>query len=396
MIILASIFCLSVASIFYSYLFYPLLLEFLARKKQPNQLVYSKLDKLPEVSILMALYNEEAVIAAKIESILSNNYPLEKIKILLGSDASTDQTNSIIRTFQKKNPNIIQFFPSQIRRGKPLIINELKEKTSSEILILSDANVLFERDTIFELIKHFKNSEIALVDSVIAHTGVEKSGISVSEKLYQNREIHLKHCEGKLWGSMMGAFGACFAMRRSAFVPVPPNFLVDDFFISMKVLETGKKSINCLKARVLEDISNNPTDEYKRKRRIATGSFQNLNYFSYLFFSRKTPLPLLFTFFSHKILRWFTPFFILLILFNGLILSYLNHFFLIPYTIFLLSVVAAIFDFFLRKIQIHIILLRHLSHFYSSNWALLVGFFIFLKGVKSNIWQPTARHQTKN
>jgi hypothetical protein len=99
------------------------------------------------------------------------------------------------------------------------------------------------------------------------------------KKAYISREVLIKQHESILWGTMMGPFGGCFAIRSELYEPVPKNFLVDDFYINMKVLEKGYQCINNLNALVFEDISNNLSDEFKRKVRISTGNFQICNAF---------------------------------------------------------------------------------------------------------------------
>ena len=101
-----------------------------------------------------AAYNEENVIAKKIQSILESDYPLEKISIYLGSDASTDKTNELIASFQEKHPNIhLKIFPG--RSGKAHIINDLAKECKDDVFILTDANVFFTQNTISNLVRHF-------------------------------------------------------------------------------------------------------------------------------------------------------------------------------------------------------------------------------------------------
>ena len=166
---------------------------------------------------------------------------------------------------------------------------------------MTDANVLFDKQTIFELVKHFKNSTIGLVDSKMQNIGIKKDGISFQEKTYISSEVSVKQRESLLWGAMMGPFGGCFAFRKNLWGEIPSHFLVDDFYLNMLILEKGFKSINEPKALVFEDVSNNLKDEFNRKIRISTGNFQNLFHFKHLLFDFSW---VAFVFFSHKVLRW--------------------------------------------------------------------------------------------
>ena len=383
-----SITIISLFAVVYTYAIYPLLLKFLSSFKKSNLLFFNEKEDLPGVSIVMAAYNEEKVIEEKIVSLLNSNYPSDKMEILIGSDNSTDRTDAIIKKYAEKHTNIILYrFDS--RTGKTAIINDLVSRTKNEILILTDANVMFERSTVFELIKNFKNSEIALVDSRMMTTGIKKEGISLQEKTYIQAEVYIKHYEGKIWGTMMGPFGGCYAMRKSFFHPVPSHFLVDDFFINMKTLIHGGKCINEINALAFEDASNNPEIEFKRKIRIAAGSFQNLFYFLPLLLK---PGYLSFCFLSHKVLRWFGPVFILTF-FTGSLFLHDAIFFRIIIGGTLLIAVSPLLDYLTRKMNVHLPFLRFFSHFATANAAQLAGLFRYLSGIKSSIWQPTARNQ---
>jgi cellulose synthase/poly-beta-1,6-N-acetylglucosamine synthase-like glycosyltransferase len=399
------IFWTSILLILHSYVVFPLFLTFFSKKRELTE--YSRKEELPFVSILMSIYNEELVISEKIESILASNYPKDKYEIIIGSDCSDDKSNEIVSKFSEQY-NFITLLPYTERQGKPNVINQIFEHSKGEIIILTDANVMFDENAIFELVKYFKNEGIGLVDSQMINKGIVKDGISVQESSYISREVKIKSNESNIWGTMMGPFGGCYAIRRELYQPVPKNFLVDDFYINMKILEQGFKSINNTKAHVFEDVSNNLFDEFKRKIRIATGNFQNLSTFKHLLFyglgirnkkiAKKTyfnSFGLSFSFFSHKVSRWIIPFFILLIAISGIFLIKINLY-LIIYIGFLSSLILPLLDYILKKIKINIPLLRFITHFYSMNLALFIGFFRFIKGVKSGIWKPTKRNQTQS
>ncbi len=388
------LFWFSVLAIFHSYVLFPFILKILAKNKEVNQDVFKLSDSnLPKVSILMSLYNEEDVISEKIESILKSNYPSEKLEIIVGSDNCDDNTNDIVSALCKENPNLF-FFPFTTRQGKPSIINQLQKKSIGTIIIITDANVIFSENTIFEMVKHYKNSNIGLVDTRMTNTkeSISKTGISIQESSYNSREVKIKQNESLIWGTMMGPFGGCYSLRNDLFKDVPVNFLVDDFYINMNVLKQNKKAINCMNAIVYEDVSNNIKDEFRRKIRISTGNFQNLATFKNLLFSKAKGLS--FSFFSHKVLRWFGPFLLIIAFLSNLFLIKFD-FYKISIIIFLATFILPFIDVILKKQKINISIFRFITHFYTMNIALLIGFFRFLSGVKSGVWQPTKRNQSK-
>ena len=304
MIILQAIFWTSVLLTVHTYLFFPLILNLLARKRTLPHTRFSE-DELPPVSVLIAAFNEEEVIEAKIRSILEGTYPSDRLEILVGSDASTDRTNEILRLLEKSHPGLRIFLFGE-RIGKPGVVNRLAEESRGEVLVITDANVMLDREAIREMVRLFAEPSTGLVDSRMINTNLKKDGISVQEKFYISREVRIKRHESLVWGAMMGPFGGCYAVRRSLFRPVPRNFLVDDFFINMSVLQQGYRCISNIDARVYEDVSNDLSEEFRRKKRISSGNYQNLAMFRSMLFSRSPGVA--FCFFSHKVLRWMVPF----------------------------------------------------------------------------------------
>lgn len=377
------------AAVFHTYVLYPLLLSWWSKGKQ---LVFNTLEDTytPFVSIIVSAFNEESVIAEKIESIYAGSYPLDSFELLIGSDNSSDKTNAIVSAYAKRYPNL-HFVPYTQRRGKQNVVNDLVELSQGSILVLTDANVIFHPHTLRQIAAPFvAHSEIGLVDTKMVNRGQKADGISEQETAYISREVMIKHQEAILWGSMMGPFGGCYAIRKSCYRPVPPNALVDDFYINMKTLQAGYQCVNNLEAIVYEDVSNNLGIEMRRKTRIATGNFQNLRWFG----SMLWPLwrGSAFAFLSHKVLRWLTPFFILLALLSAACLW--------PLPLYKLALAAQLIalclpltDFALKKVGIHCKLLRFATHFYGMNLSLLIGFFRSIKGVKSGVWAVTQRNQ---
>ncbi len=386
--IIQVLFWLCIFAIFHSYVLYPIILQFLAAGKPGNLNIYSTADSLPAISILVAVYNEEQVIEDKIRSVFSSNYPIEKIELLIGSDGSTDNTNNTIEKLCLKYPRI-RFFSLNQRMGKGNVLNILGKEAKNELLIYTDAKVILKSDTIFELIKHFKENTIGLVGGKLLNTVYKPSGISIQENAFMRKEFVLKYREGLIWGSMVGAYGALYAIRRSLVPIIPVSFIADDFYITMKVFEGKEKVILNPQAIGYLNVPNEMKEEFRRKLRIAKGNYQNLFAFLHLlwpFWKGKA-----FSYFSHKVLRWLGPFFILAIFTCNLFLLDKGdiYLFTLLFQIFLFIMPAV--DYVLRKLGIHVLFLRFITHFYGMNVALLAGFFNYLKGIKSNVWEPTRR-----
>ena len=374
----------------YTYFIFPFSTIFLARRRSLNNKFYNQKDEMPSVSILIAAYNEQDVIKEKVMSIINSNLPSSKIEIIIGSDCSTDNTNEIISKLANNHSFInVKIFTE--RSGKSSVVNKLVKQAKNEIIILTDANIIFSKNTIKSLIRHFKDSKIGLVDSNMVNIGIKKSGISLQEKTYISSEVKFKHAESKLWGMLMGPFGGCFAIKKSLFVPIPENFMVDDFFICMNILKNGSLAINDLDAVVYEDVSNQIYEEFRRKRRISMGNFINLFHFKKLLLKPFSRLG--FIFLSHKVIRWFGPILLILVLTSNFILISDNIFYKITFFVQLILFIFPFIDFLLRKIGIHILILRFVTHFYSMNLALFIGMIDYLTVNKKGVWEPTKRKQ---
>jgi cellulose synthase/poly-beta-1,6-N-acetylglucosamine synthase-like glycosyltransferase len=383
----AGMFILAVFLIIYTYIIFPGLLAILAGEKK---LVTNHTNtELPGVSIIISAYNEETVIQEKLESILNSDFPKSKYEILIGSDSSNDDTCGIVRSLLPENSNI-KLSEFKERRGKPSVINDLIDTSVYPIIILTDANVIFEKSTIKNLVRHFKDERMGLVGANILNKGMKRDGISIQEKSYIERENLIKYREGILWGTMMGPFGGCFALRKILFEKVPEGFLVDDFYISMNILKKDYKCVNDLEAICFEDVSNDILQEYKRKSRISAGNFQNLKYFKKYLFRPFSPIG--FCFISHKVLRWMTPFFIIISLVSLIVLSFYDRIYLLLLIGEILLLFTPLIDWMVRKIGFHFKFLRFVSYFSFMNLALLRGFFKFIGGIDSGVWTPTKRN----
>jgi cellulose synthase/poly-beta-1,6-N-acetylglucosamine synthase-like glycosyltransferase len=394
------IFWLSLGLLLHSYLFFPMLMSFFASRKQQRISLPKSVEEWPDVSVIMAVFNEELVLPRKLETIFASDYPKEKLHVWIGSDHSTDQTNEILESWAANKPNL-NVFPFSERRGKQSVVNDLATYSAAQlgqrkdhVFIMTDANVMLEPTTLRRLVRHFQRPDIGLVDAHMVNTGLEDEGISRSEQLYISREVQTKHDEGQIGGFMMGPFGGCYALRSDLFSPVPPHFLVDDFYIAMRVFEQGQKAVSDLEALCFEAGSHEIREEYKRKKRIAAGNFQNMFRFSRLWFPPVSSLS--FAFFSHKILRWLGPAWILLVLLSSGFLCLNGNLFFCG--LFFLQIIlygfVPLVDYLLFKSGIHIQIFRNVRYFLAMNLAMMEGFFKFLKGIKEGTWDPPKRVQS--
>jgi cellulose synthase/poly-beta-1,6-N-acetylglucosamine synthase-like glycosyltransferase len=380
------IFIVSVVLVVHTYVIYPVGITLLYPRARFTAESFTAQDDLPNVAVLVAAYNEEKVIGRKIRSVFESDYPNQKLSVYVGSDASVDGTDEIVGRLQREFPrlHLVKF---DGRVGKISIINHLQSLGDEDILIMTDANVIFGKQTVFELVRMFRDERVGIVAANIVKESPANEGISYQEKAYLSMENRIKAAESNAFGLIMGAEGGCYAIRNSVFSKVPRKFIVDDFFITIQVQVRGKLTLFNSNAVCTEDAISDPLGEYRRKLRISSGNYQNLLFFRRLLMKFWTPQA--FTFWSHKVLRWFTPFLLLSALLSSAVLAFYFRPFI---TLTLLQVAGFLTPLVDRGINLDWRPWKFVSHFYLMNLALLGGFFRFLRGIESSVWQPVNRN----
>ena len=218
LILLQLIFWGCVLSLAHSYVVYPALVRWLARRRPPqDQMIFPESHpdaQWPYVVVIMAAHNEEAVIGNTLQSIFETDYPRDRFEVLIAADNCSDLTHEIIQSYQEPHPNLtLRIFPG--RNGKIRVINQLMAEQRPRlahlgdfVVISCDANVRWSPSLTRQLAKHFRNPRIGQVATNVCDSRDEHRGIAHEEDAYINRENEIKHAEGVLWGRTMGAFGA--------------------------------------------------------------------------------------------------------------------------------------------------------------------------------------------
>lgn len=280
--------------ILYSYLGYPVLLYiFSFRQKGKHGFIHGN---EPAVSMIIAAYNEEKVIASKLQNTLALDYPSGKLQIIVAAYGSNDATVTIASSFDR-----VLVLHEKERKGKAAAINEAIQHAIHPIVVLTDANTILSAQALTHLMAPFADEETGAVageKKVISAGGAAVSG----EGMYWQYESWLKKQETKFY-TVVGAAGELFALKKEFFVPVPEKTITDDFFISVNVNFKYKKVQYAANAVSTETASASLSEEWKRKVRIAAGGIQSLSLLGKALNPFRYPL-LAFQFFSHRVLRW--------------------------------------------------------------------------------------------
>jgi len=321
------LFCISLGVILYTYFGYPLLLMFwkLAAGKP-----IVKRDILPMVSVLISVHNEEKHVEERVKNLLEADYPRDKMEIVVGCDGSTDQTLAIIKRLAEDNG--IRYCVSLDRIGKPAMLNKLVREAGGEIYVFADARQRFDRRAIRELVRCFGDENVGCASGeLVIEDRVEGSGRGMG--LYWSYEVCLRKMESDT-GSMLGATGAIYAVRKEFFHSLPDNVLLDDIFTPLNAIMARKRAVFEPTARAFDVVSESAEREFMRKVRTLVGNFQIFSLFAEAFNPFRSPIA--WQLFSHKFLRLTLSYFLVLFLVSNAFLAQAG----LPYLVILFLQVA--------------------------------------------------------
>ncbi len=297
------LFFISLGVILYTYFGYPVLL--MAWKLVAGKPV-AKQDILPTVSVLVSVHNEEPHIERRIENLLEADYPRDRMEILIGCDGCTDGTVRIVERLAETLA--IRFRVSPERIGKPAMLNGLAREAGGKIFVFADARQRFAPAAIRELVRCFGDERVGCVSGelVIEERG---SGAGRGVGLYWKYEVWLRKMESGI-GSMLGATGAIYALRREFFRDAPADVLLDDVYTPMNAIMAGKRSVLEPAARAFDTASASVEKEFNRKVRTLVGNFQIFSLFRSAFNPFRSSIA--WQLFSHKLLRLTLSYFLVL------------------------------------------------------------------------------------
>ena len=283
----------------YPFLIYPVVLAAWARRKR-RLVEVSGAPNIPRIALVICAFNEQGIIREKVENALASQYPEGKLTIVVVSDGSTDCTADVVREYQDAG---VVLLDRKVRRGKIANLNEVIPSRSEEIIVLSDANVLYDSDAIKCLAERFNDSSVGCVSGkvILTDTTPELEGPTGQ---YYSVEWGLQENSSVVY-SMVGADGAMYALRRELFVPCPPDTLIEDLVIPMRVIAQGKRVVLEPQALGWERGVTCLSEEFRRRVRIAAGAAQGLLRGNA--WPSNAPASFWFVFISHKLLRWLSP-----------------------------------------------------------------------------------------
>ena len=313
------LFWIGIGIVFYTYLGYGIVLYLMVKIKE--LFVKPRLPRLPETlpeaTLLIAAYNEEAIVASKMVNCRQLDYPADKLRLVWITDGSNDNTNERLKEY----PEVTVLYQPR-RQGKTAALNRAIPYVKTPYVIFTDANTMLNKGAIKEIIRQFSDPRVGCVAGEKRVEIQAEQGATAGEGIYWKYESALKRLDYRLY-SAVGAAGELFAIRTSLFEQMPPDTLLDDFILSLRIAMRGYKIAYSKEAYALESAS--LREEEKRKVRISAGGLQSvwrlrglLNMFRYGILS--------FQYISHRVLRWtLTPVVLFALLPLNLLLACTGH-----------------------------------------------------------------------
>ena len=303
MLILKILFWACLLIVFYTYLGYGIVLYIIIRLKRlfagkPRGAAMPSDDELPTMTLMICAYNEEDVVAEKMQNTLGLNYPKDKLRIMWVTDGSNDRTNELLAAWPEVD---VVFSPE--RRGKTAALKHGLRELKTRYVAFTDANTMINAGALKEIARLFMDPTVGCISGE-KRVAARKEGemAAEGEGLYWKYESTLKKWDSELY-SAMGAAGELYAIDPTLVREVPDEALLDDFMMSMYIVEAGRRIAYTPDAYAQEYGSANIHEESKRKRRIAAGGLQSIWWLRSMLNPFRQPL-VAFQYISHRVLRW--------------------------------------------------------------------------------------------
>ena len=288
--------------VFYTYVGYGMLLYVVIRLKRlfkgkPQLPEMPSDEELPTMTLMICAYNEQDIVAEKMQNTRALDYPQDKFRVMWVTDGSTDQTNELLKAYPEVD---VVFSPE--RRGKTAALKHGLREVKTNLVAFTDANTMINPEAMREIARRFQDKTIGCVSGEKRVAARNGEMAAEGEGLYWRYESTLKKWDGELY-SAMGAAGELYAIRPELCKEVPDNALLDDFMMSMYIVDDGYRIAYTPEAYALEYGSANIFEESKRKRRIAAGGLQSIWWLRRMLNPFRQPL-VAFQYISHRVLRW--------------------------------------------------------------------------------------------
>ncbi len=372
------LFWFALTGVGYAYFGYPLLLLAVNALRRNSRAAAVTDERLPSISIIIPVHNEERVLERKIDNLLALDYPAALLEVIFVSDGSTDRTETIINSRAAAQLSLISL-PE--RGGKARALNAGLAAASHEIIVFTDAAIMLDATALRTIVRRFRDPAIGCVSGQDIVAGTSGEG------LYGRYELFLRAQESRFF-SIVGASGSFYAQRKELCEPFAEG-AAPDFQSVLQTLDKGYRAVSEPAARGTMTAVQGTAEEFNRKVRTLIRGMTALFRHARLLKPWRAP-AVAFTLVSHKIMRWLVPIFLLTVLASNLFLLTQPAYrviFLLQMGFYAMAWGASVRLFYLDRITVGRIAL----YFTTVNLAILVAWYRYLRGTRLEIWKPSQR-----
>jgi cellulose synthase/poly-beta-1,6-N-acetylglucosamine synthase-like glycosyltransferase len=373
------IFWIGAAALVYTYAGYPVLIALISTLR-PRKITRS--DFTPSVTIIITAYNEERALAAKLANTLTLDYPRDLLEIMVASDCSSDRTDEIVQSFG--NQGVILHRQPQ-RLGKTAAQNAAVEKAHGEIVVFSDATSLYETDALRKIVRNFADQTVGCVGGRLVYVDPGDTHVGRGARRYWGYETFLKKHESAAC-SLIGVSGCLYAVRKSAYTPLP-NEACSDFIIATRMVEQKLRAIYEPEAVCTEETNQRQDNELRMRVRVIAQTFTDLWRHRAMLSPLRSGLygiQLL----SHKVMRYFVPFYLVALLAASAILAAGSPAYRTAFLLQSLGYMCAAMSWLLEHFGVRSRVLALPHYFVLANLASVIAMFQFLRGERYARWEP--------
>lgn len=381
MTVAAWILALSLLLLAYTYAGYPLLLWLLS-KLRPRPVRRGTAQ--PKVAFVVVGHNEAKRLAAKLDTCLKQDYPADRLRVVVASDGSTDDTPGVVQRYGDARVQLLSF-PQ--RRGKAACLNDAVAACSEEIIVFTDARQALHPQAVALLVANFADAGIGAASGELVFVQDDPTAFAQGVDAYWRYEKFIRHHEA-LTGSVVGVTGALYAMRRACFRPIPPQTILDDVAIPMLAAMEGRRIVFEKGAIAYDQPSAEAAQEKRRKVRTLAGNFQLVSIWPQMLLPWRNPLFMRFV--SHKMLRLAAPAAMLAALLSNAVLalgsSAMGWLFAAQLACYLLPLAGRVFPPLMKLLPVKLG-----SAFLSLNAFVVLGLVEFLGNKDAHIWKQDGK-----
>jgi poly-beta-1,6-N-acetyl-D-glucosamine synthase len=383
--IIGGLFWASLALLAYTFAGYPLLIAARARfAPRPVRRVPLSPAEAPAVAVVVVAYNEAQRIEAKIATLRAQDYPRDRLHIVIATDGSTDGTPDIVARVARHDAGIT-LLALPTRRGKAACLNDAVAACNEPIIVFNDARQMLNREAVRSLAENFADPQVGAVSGELVFSLDGATAFGGGVDAYWRYETFIRRNEA-LTHSVPGATGALYALRRSAFRTIPDGTILDDVAIPMHAALAGLRVVFDGRAQAFDRPADSPQQERLRKVRTLAGNYQLIAQMPALLSPRRNPIWLAFV--SHKLLRLVAPFAMMALLAASAALalqSAAHAAFFLAQTLFYAAAPAVLRWPRLGRLP----LARIASAFVMLNWFAVLGFVQFVLKREGHLWTTT-------